>query len=283
LFAAFYNQAATYITKNYAIIPDTAIVPIQRLKNYASEQFSTILGITSSPYNQGLIFSGAALGLIVFFFGFGVSSIANPIISLVAYSPWLLEVLLVHNVAFLNPYIQYYSFGLGGSFVSAILGYLIVSKKKIKILNFEFSNLKKYENTIAFSTILIALVISATFLPFLGLNTFLLNYAPRLNYTQIDQALKLIPANATVMAQVTIAPHLYYVHNLELSPADVPEWFVPIGVQIYWTQPDYIVVDKNLAGYGELVNSSAFNIYNYTKYNYTVYYNQSGLYIYKRN
>lgn len=281
-FLLFYHEASIYITQSYASVSDSAIVPIQRLINYVSQQFSVLSGGSTATYNSSLIIFGSILGLIVFLFGFGASSIINPIISIITFSPWLAEVLVIHNVAFLNPYIQYYSFGLGGSFVSAILGYLIISKKKITIFGKKIYDIKKYENIIAFCTLLAAILIALTFFLFLPYRIFLLHYAPPLNYTQINQALKLIPANATVMAQDTIAPHLFYIHNLELSPADSPEWFIQYGVEIYWTQPDYIVVDKNLSAYNELTNSTTFNIYNYTKYNYTVYYNQSGLYIFKR-
>lgn len=281
IFTAFYSVAATYIIKSYDYTSASAMVPIQRIKNYLSEQVSVLAGATVVKYSTSTIINGSILGLVVFFFGFGITSIFNPILSLLLYSPWLLEVLVVHNTVFLNPYNQYYSFALGGSVVSTVLGFLIIIKKKKKIFNLEIYNIKKYENIFAFGIIFLA-VILFIMLSSIILNLYTLNYAPTLNYTQINQALTLIPPNATVMAQPNIAAHLYYVHNLELPPVDEPSWFVPVGVSVYWTQPQYIITDKSLQLYQGLVNSSTFNINNYTARNYSLIYNKSGINIFKR-
>lgn len=216
----------------------------------------------------------------MFFLGFGASSLANPILSLIFYAPWLIEVLVIHNAAFTYLYTQNYSFALGGSFVSAILGYLIVLNSKPSMLRFKGSG-KNIENTVLAFMVVFA-VILALFDLFPVRSLLSLNYAPEMNYTQLNLALRLIPPNAMVMAQSSIAPHLYYVHDLELPPVDEPPWFRSVGVTVYWTQPDYIIINQNLQGYGELVNSTAFNIYNYTRENYTIYYNKSGTYIFKK-
>ena len=280
-FVIFYIQAANYINKSYLVIPSSAIVPIQRLKGYISEQLSIFSGTSTFTYNSASLIGGSIIGLIVFYFGFGISSLANPIISLMLYAPWLLEVLVIHNYLFILPGSQNYSFALGGSVVSAILGCMIIMKGRISFLRFGKDGLKKF-GRLLFALIIIFAVLIAAYNFFLVRHYLLLDYAPKLNYTMLNSALETIPANATVMAQTSIAPHLYYMHNLELSPADEPSWFEPVGVQVYWAQPDYIVVDRNLPGYDELINSSVFNIYNFTRLNYTVYYNNSGIYIYKR-
>ena len=281
IFVVFYVQTSNYITRSYSATPPNEIVPIQRLKGYISEQFSVLTGSSTFKYSPPSLAGGAIIGLITFFFSFGISSLANPVISLILYAPWLLEVLVIHNYAFTVPASQNYSFALGGSIVSAILGYMIITKGRISFLKFDRNTPKRFENKIFALIIILAIVIGAYNLVLVR-HYLLLNYAPKLNYTQLGGALTMIPLNATVMAQANIAPHLYYIHGLELPPVDQPAWFEPVGVQVYWTKPDYIIVDKDIQGYSELINSSTFNIYNFTKDNYTIYYNKSDIYIYKR-
>ena len=93
--------------------------------------------------------------------------------------------------------------------------------------------------------------------------------------------LEMIPKNASVMAQPTLALHIFYIHNLELPPIYGNDGYYLSNLTVYWFKPTYIVMDKNLSDYGDFLNSS-FNVYNYMDKNYTLYYNQSGFYIYKR-
>jgi uncharacterized membrane protein len=280
-FSVFYISATKYIINSYATISESAIVPIQRLQDIFTEQTSKL---TTTVLDPNLIVSGTTFGLVVFFFGFGVSSFVNPLISLISYSPWLFEVLIAHNVGFTSPATQYYSYALGGSVISAILGYMILSKTKLKLFGFELYNIQKNGTFIAFYILLLAVFISVPVLGLLG-NLLQINYAPKLNYTQINDVLKTIPNNSTVMAQGTIAPHLYYIHNLELSPvygsANTTPYFLA-----YWVKPKYIILDTNLYSANEFSNSTSnesFNIHNYTEENnYTLYYNKSGLMIYKK-
>jgi uncharacterized membrane protein len=281
IFLIFYTQVARFIESSYSTIPNNVIIPIQRLKSYISEQLSLVSANSATNFSSIQATSGTIMGLFIFFFGFGASSFFNPVISLILYSPWLLEVLVVHNLGFVVPIGQYYAYALSGSMVSAILGYMMISKSKIKLFGLDLHNLIKNEKLIAIYILFFAIIISSLLVPLLYGKYLSLNYAPKLNYTQINEALKFIPSNSTVMAQASIAPHLYYIHSLELFPTIKSGYYIISGVQVYWTKPNYIIIDNDLpVEEGEFVNSS-FNISNYIKENYTISYNQSGLYIYK--
>jgi hypothetical protein len=101
---------------------------------------------------------------------------------------------------------------------------------------------------------------------------------PYINSAQINAGLAMIPKNASVMTQISIATHLFYIRNLELTPNynNATE-----NLTYNWVAPDYIVLDKNISDYN-LFLSNSFNVYDYMAKNYTIYYNASGFYIYKR-
>jgi len=291
-FAAFYSQSAALISSSYANTPYSSIVPMQRIINYVSNE----LGLIHSQQTlQQRIFTvyGTAVGVILFFFGYGLSSLVNPVISLVLYSPWLFDLIFAHNIAFLYGVTQYYSYAMGGSIASAILGLMIIYKSKFRIMGHEVRSIRKHERAVAISIVAIASIVAVMFAPlFLDFKTSLPPTPQAVNTTMINQALATIPTNATVLAQTSIASHLYYIHELELAPSDRSYGVGFLGAQVYWTRPKYVVIDSNLPGYKELNSSgikdeynntllSGYDIYNLTAKNYTVIYGRDNLYIYR--
>ncbi len=275
----FYSLATLYIINSYAQTPTSAITPISRLPSYyIAGQLHGILNPT--PSTQDFTTTEVSLiGAILVFFGFGILSLAAPLVSLILVSPWLAEVFIVHNYSFEVFQFQYYALVAGGSYISAVLGYLIVSKYKKNWISSFFNFNKNTDKILIISLFLILYLLAITFyhlqIAWNGL------YPQPLNYAQIDQAIGTIPSNAGVLAQASIAPHLYRIHNLELPPTDSPEWFTPTNITVFWFKPDYIVLDRQLQNYNDLVNYS-FNVYAYMANNYTSYYNSSGLCIFKR-
>jgi uncharacterized membrane protein len=284
IFIGFYILVINTAISSYPSVPSTTVPPIIRTLNFISVALSKN---NLAGYN-GVILGGGFVDLIMLLFGFGILTMANPLISIILYSPWLFEVFVEHDPFFVAQTYQYLAYVVGASYVSAIIGYLILSKRhksakaSISLLNI---NIKKSRWVSPAFVLTLSIIISVEMF-FVSGAYYTAFYTPNsANYTQINSALALIPINATVMAQQPIAAHLYYIKELELPPPDNPInpalWH--INVTTYWFKPQYVVIDSRLSSYSELVNSSNFNIYNYTKYNYTVYYNESGLEIFKKN
>lgn len=288
LAALFYHFAPIYILNSYKNTSYSAVPPISRLIDFSSAQLKSILNPNSYYDPRHSLFVVATyglLGLLAIFFGFGITSIMDPILSIVLYSPWILEVFYLQNSSFASFDSQYYGYIVGAGLVSAILGYIILARK---------SNVSKLDKINAKTVRFVSLSILAFSLIFsvIGLlSGFYLNYSSlslltfpksNVNATQINSVLSMIPGNASVLTQISIAPHLFYIRNLELPPIYTPENSgVVSNLTVLWVAPDYIVIDKNLFDYGTFVNYS-FDVYDYMGNNYTTYYNNSGIYIYKR-
>ena len=272
LFTTFYLVTITKVISDYQGMPYSTVPPMIRTLNYIS--IGSTSGIANVPLPEVAIYL-FILGIIFLFFGFGISSLADPLIALVLFSPWLYEIFIAHDVFFVSQSGQYYAYFIGASYVAAMLGYLIISDKgkMFGVIHINRKNiLLSASFIITFAIIISSYMLLLTTLP-------LLIVPSGLNYTQINYAVSLIPRNATIMAQLNIAPHLYFVKNLELPPSDNPLIIWKGNLTIFWFKPEYIIIDNNLMGYTELTGQ--FNIYNYTKGNYTIYYNKSGITIFK--
>ncbi len=278
LFAGFYIAITSKAIEILSITPYSVVPPITRTLNYISiaSTKATNVNIVGAPIIAYL----GILGIIFLFIGFGISSFVNPLITLILISTWLFEAFVLHDFLFVSQNSQYYANFVGASYVAAILGYLMLSKNKQKL----FGIIKiDPEKSVLFNPLFIIIIVVMMFPIYSGIGILTLPSSNQpINYTQINNAIHLIPINSTVMAQISIAPHLYYIKNLELAPSDNPIKIWSTNLTVTWFEPQYIVVDPKLNGYSELVNSTEFNLYKYMGNNYTVYYNQSGLYIFKR-
>lgn len=283
--ALFYYLGAWYISSTYSSISYDALPPPARLADLLSFQLTPLTNPGSITYDLAELYYFGGLGLFVILFQFGITSIFSPILSFVLYAPWLSEVFILHNGSFPLFYFQYYGFIIGGSYVAAMLGYRILADAKRAQRPFRLSD-DALDGLVLRVTLILAL--------YIGIGLFFLTSASYLvisdlvsihtNYTSIENALLLIPANSSVMAQDVLTPHLYYVKNLETSPADAAVTFVNLSYSysIFWFRPNYIVLDKNLSDYEQDFASSRFNVSDYMGKNYTTLYSSSGLYIFKR-
>lgn len=274
-----YTLLSEYIIGTYASTPASLIAPLVRLHSYEIfGQAQAVLSPSLVAYDSSLISNGI-LGALVLFLGFGVLSLVVPLLSVILYAPWIAEVFIIRNPAFPVFFNQYYTFFLGAGLVSALLGYQVLLRSKTHWL----SGILKQGATMPKILMISAIIYSA--LPITALMLWLLYptafSSSQINYTQISQAISIIPGNSSVMAQSSIAPHLYYMRELELAPTDSPGWFMPTNITVFWTKPDYIVFDKKLPFYSDLVNYT-FNVYAYMGSNYTTLYNVSGLYVFKK-
>jgi hypothetical protein len=188
---------------------------------------------------------------------------------------------LLHDSVLGSYYSQYYAYVVGGSFVAAILGMLIIKKDKHI---FWFKMDIKRERVMITSTIL-----SLSALLALGLaSALILSYVTIINtpshsFTLVKSGMAIIPQNATVMSQDIILPHLYRIRDIEFQPdATVSDTlFSPRGMTLHWFSPEYIVAYENTT---KMKNGSALQptILSYVNNSYALIYNESGLMIYQR-
>lgn len=286
IFGIFYFSLDAYLLGSYqgslsAVQPIAVVIP------YLSQQIGALTNssaVLSFPGQQMYIEYYGPIGLAVVFLGFGATSLISPLISAILLSPWLGEVFVVGNVTFAYPQDQYFGFFAGASAVAAILGLLLLKEKRTFLSRWLDFNSRRF--MIAFAAYAIVSTIILSYVILTGTNTLsslLLSNATMANYTQVDAALATIPSNASVLTQVSMAPHLYQHCDLELPPiSGYGTWYSSDVHTVFWFRPDYIVFDKSLPDY-ELIedNHAGFQIYDYMKGNYTEIYNQSGLYIFK--
>jgi len=288
LFIAFYHAVAYDLVNSYGSGQYANVQPTTRLVNIISQQTSAIKIFFETPTTSAFVFVMGILCAFLLFISFGFTSLVDPILTIIMMSPWLGEVFIAGNWVFLYPIYQYYAYGAMGVLVAAILGVAIMMRSKRP----SYSPYRKrrelshvglvvitvsiviYASTCASTLVLLPNYLTHTFEPKPG------------NYTSILSTLRSVPANASVMAQSSIYPHLYYVKNLELYPNSEYYVFSPrtgfvyLNYSLYWFKPDYIVVDANLSDFSGM-NNVNFNVYSYMGDNYTLVNSTKGLQIYK--
>ena len=283
VFALFYYSLGAYLTSHYNTAPYSSVPRIYTYINFISYQLHALNSPNVVPINgnsnEVIAFYGT-LGLFVIFLGFGMTSFVSPVISLALLSPWIGEVFILRNSSFPVLEYQYYGTIIGASFVASLMGILILKERKSLLSKFI-----KYDDrleSILFASILsLIFAISAVTFPFAIIGSTLgLSGAPALNYTQVNNAIAMIPHNMSVLAQQDIAPHLFYECNLQVPPSAQSQFFNKINLTI--SNPDYVIVDKQLHGYAGVVDSNP-SVPDYVRSNYSVFYNQSGITIYKRS
>lgn len=280
IYLAFYLYARSSLLAMYS--SDYASVPAP-LKYFVFDVFYWL-----RRFNIGLVFVLALFGLLLLFFGLGFFGLRDPIMGFIFVSPWLVGVLVLQFLNFIQPYFQYYSYGIGGATAVSFLTLIIFFRNKKNE-----RELAIYERICAAGLILtsvIEIVVIFVYIPmFVQLKYFNpANWNVPSNYSQIDAALHTIPRNASVLAEPGFTPHLYYIEKLEIPPTvngSLPytaPWITP-GSQYtatYWFRPNFIVVDRQI-GYFSTFNTSNYNIYSYMDSNYTLYNSTEGLEIYR--
>lgn len=276
-----YYVISSYLVSVYPQIPYYELSPLMRYGsfiNLGAIASSIFIGV---PYNPSELLLSEIAGIAIAFFGFGITSLKRPSLAVILLLPWLVGLFLLHDSVLGSYYSQYYAYVVGGSFVAAILGMLIIKKDK-HIFWFEMDI--KRERVMITSTIL-----SLSALLALGLaSALILSYitiinTPSHSFTLVKSGMAIIPQNATVMSQDIILPHLYRIRDIEFQPdATVSDTlFSPRGMTLHWFSPEYIVAYENTT---KMKNGSALQptILSYVNNSYALIYNESGLMIYQR-
>ena len=106
-----------------------------KVVNFLHIQFSALLNPSTVHYSHSLLIYVFILGSFTIFFGFGLTQFRNLALTLIFISPWVFNILIIHNLILGMLDLHYYSYIVGGAEVAAILGFLILSHNKS---NFEF-------------------------------------------------------------------------------------------------------------------------------------------------
>ena len=214
-------------------------------------------------YQNPALFIILIISIPITFLGFGIASLYKPKITILLLLSWFIEVILegwTKTAPYIYPGLYGYSYTIGATFAAALIGIMLIPNKAKKIA-------KNYGYMIAFSTLIIAVVVSMfTLLISSAPIVFLLNYnnpnpIPSYNATQITQLANMIPQNASLFTLNFIAPHLAQRRYLEFpaTEAVTGNYFVPD--YILYTAANYsnISTNKNLSGnFGYLISNYTY-------------------------
>ncbi len=295
-FAAFYWVAAHCLLSLYQSGSYSQMPPFIKLIDFGAIQVKALLNLPSVVYSAQLLPYVTLFGFLILLMGFGLTVFRNPYITAILISPWIIEVLVVHNVGFGYLSFHYYAYVVGGAAVASVLGYLIMSREGFRLAKIRTGSILNVLSTfLLISSITISIVLlygvapnPETFIP-TNISTpgiFIpANWNLSAKYLAMESALSEIPANTSVMAQPSVLAHLYYARYPELPPQDRVGGFTANGPMVYniptlYTQPQYIVVDSQLPDYSNY-NSPMFNIYRYMGDNYTQFGPESSIQIYR--
>ncbi len=201
----------------------------------------------------GLLF----LGILVFF---------DPIVFGVLASVWLIEAFYLEGSPefFQTVWYHYFSYIIGGTIIAAILGLMLMKQKKGMFAEFIYRTAKDYRlnfnDTTVRYTIIIFTAIIVFLMPFAVINKnasslsedFLLsiNTSDQISYSHLDWAINQVPANASLMTEYFISPHVFSRQDMEIMTRQ--QFFVP----------DYVIADLAI-DYNRTYPS--FNDYNITQ------------------
>lgn len=224
-------------------------------------QLSSIIGgaqSTAGTYT-GLL-GYAVFALAVIFIGFGASMLFDPVVAVILVSPWLAEAFLLRNINFVFIWNQYFGFALGGMMVAALLGLKTLHDRKGIISKHLLKDHHTRHRYIIASIAVCAAILfllSPHYLYSKNVNNlnqdllFSMNSTVRQQTTALTSIVRLVPANASLMAPFFTMPHLANRQYFEQIPPTAGD-IVPVNITsknatIYSMgfYPDYILADFN--------------------------------------
>lgn len=289
-----YYLIDTSLLSSYASGAYASLPPRLQMGSFAtslphvSNPIQATKGVLASTNGQAIAF-----GIMIAVFGFGVSPFASPLILSVMISPWLAEVFLVGDTNFLNISFQNYGFVIGATFVSALLGILVVRERGsvISRLSSPASRKPGFKRSViivAFCSILATtLILNMMATPYRisgwtgpSLTRVFLFQGEYQPYVwQIDSMLKLVPANASLMTTLpvmSVAGSREYVEEMTWPQAS------------YFFAPEYILADfdsRNISLEGYMLSEQKSYLTGYitdNAYNYTLYARNGSAFLLKR-
>jgi uncharacterized membrane protein len=262
----FYYSVGAYLTTTYSSASPQlpSYFKIQNFTSGPASGFAQVLSGTSpNLLSQGSSYTTYTYVSVFLFFG--VIFIFDPIIALIVYIPWIAGTMFSANFDFTWYY--YAAYALGGGYVAAIIGLKLYEEKTglvAKLLH-EHSGVDyaKIKKLIVWSVLIMFLFfletgsmmsINKNSEPygslFLGQNSYSMLSAD----AQLNSIIKLVPENATVLAEFAVFPHL------------TPRQYIEHTSSMYF-KPEYIIMDFNDSiSTITSFDQNAFSNFNYTDY-----------------
>lgn len=280
--ALFYYGSIHYLSNSYKTSYPLLPKPLQVTIGSENGVLSNLHDMLSNPfvfvknitiYSNPLAFMFLVLSAFIVFFGFGLFTIYRPKITILLLLPWFVAILF-WSIHFTYTGYHYFSFTLGASIAAEIIGLMAFIKglnKKIKIPIPTLVGVTML--VMALILCLVSLIFSATPINYLlNLN----NPKPYALYnaSQINPLINLIPANASVMTQDFILPHVAnrkYVESVWSNETN-GAYFVPDYILLSYTNSTQIATNRT------------FNLFVYSTetYDYELYKQYGNARLYRR-
>jgi uncharacterized membrane protein len=248
---AFYSIAAVSLASQYASGAYPLLPP--GLAHYQSLAFvlSGLHSFGSQSSVSTLSLMGSGLGpyayyaIIVLLLSMGILLIFAPIESAILLSPWLVETFIAGNYQFVFMFNYYFAFAIGGMAVAAIIGAKnIMERKGMLARALDRHTAGHAPSVVAVASIAVVamvLLLSPAFIYSKNINSFSQDFLFQANasqqrlYSQLYSVMALVPANASLMAQYYMMPHLFARRYIETTCASN-----------YYFKPQYVLLDYNL-------------------------------------
>ncbi|MDE1854814.1 MAG: DUF2079 domain-containing protein [Candidatus Micrarchaeota archaeon] len=214
------------------------------------------------------------VAIVVAILVFGVAAINDPLLAIILDSPWLLALIGFGYVVYGSIDFQYFSYVIGGTVVSTLLGTLLIYRNRgvWHFISRAYAHAKEQRVLIICASILIPTLYAfmvgmfvhaqGTNAPFLLFNNSEYNASC---YAQLNFVISRLPSNSSLMTESSIFPHVADRRNVEAMT-----W---INGSVYFT-PEYILVDfNNCINVTELDlrNESSILASYMSRFNYSVY------------
>jgi uncharacterized membrane protein len=208
------------------------------------------------------------LSALLVFMAFGFFELYRPKAALLLLLPWFAAVLVegwTGTVFLIVPSLYGYSYFIGAAFAAAVMGAMSLpaNKKNIK---------RQAINPIVIggiAVIIIAIMLNFISVAFVSTTPilFVINYGSPIilsqsNATQILQLATLIPKNASLFTEDSIAPHVAQRMQLEFptSEAQTNSFFVPQYILVSYSTAN-VYTDNDLGNFGYLISNYSYELY----------------------
>jgi len=228
------------------------------------EFLSTNLSYFATPIGIYLL----VLSVIVTFFGFGFFTIHKPAVSLLLLLPWFVLVIVWSgNTHFIYTDYQYYSITVGATIAAVIIGMMAVYQKMKDTRHRDVHlHMIQFISIIMVALIILSISLLTSPTPISYMNLQTPSYVNQ-TYSVMSQ----VPANASLMAEISVFPHLAKREQIE---------FTESAINFGYFVPDYILIDYHNSS---TLSNGGYDALNYslTNYKYVLYSRDGNVYLYK--
>ncbi len=212
-------------------------------------QLGTELGLYLSSYRVELFYA-----VLLVLFAFGITTLADPLVTLVLLVPWLGGAFIVGLPSFLFPTSQYFGYVVGPAIAASLIGLMIVSSKRGRLYRLLQRITQNPDRLVTAAAVALPILLSvigpAAYLlvstpqsAYHSISTgnvgqlllFQSNSSESAAYAQLYSVLAQVPSNASVLTNYFVIAHLSERGSVE-----------NLGPGGYYFKPEYILADENL-------------------------------------